>query len=442
MAFPQIVHLGGEHCVTGSCHLMRANGLHILIDCGSAQGGDHAAPMEEWPVKPADVDYLFLTHAHIDHIGRVPEIIQKGFRGEIITTEPTKVLLKPMLDDAMGFSAVGEREVRELSRKIDELSWDFEYGKLFELKQGVRFKLGQAGHILGSCFIRFEDDNRGWSVVFSGDLGAKETPLLPDPDIPDACDLLILESTYGDTIHEERRHRGERLGKILARALKDGGKVFIPAFALGRAQELIYEMDRLFSSADLHQSKVPVFLDSPLGLEVTKIYSRLRGFWDKEAKELLRRGDDPLDFERLCGVGDHRAHRGLLEMEGPAVIIAGSGMCTGGRIIDHLKTGIEDPRNDILFVGYQARGTLGRELLECSRGREGTVQVGGERLELRAKVHNLSGYSAHADQRELLEWVDAVRPGRVKLVHGEAGAREALGEKLGESLAEAQRGPR
>jgi metallo-beta-lactamase family protein len=387
--------------------------------------------MEEWPVKPAEVDYLFLTHAHIDHIGRVPELVQKGFRGEIITTEPTKFLLKPMLDDAMSFSALSERETRELSTTIEDLSWDFEYGELFELKQGVRFKLGRAGHILGSCWVRFEDGDRGWSVVFSGDLGAKETPLLPDPDIPDACDLLILESTYGDTIHEERRHRGEKLGKVLTRALKDGGKVFVPAFALGRSQELIYEMDRLFSGAELHKSRVPVFLDSPLGLEVTKIYSRLRGFWDKEAKELLRSGDDPLDFERLYGVGDHRAHRGLLEMDGPAVIIAGSGMCMGGRIIDHLKSGIEDSRNDILFVGYQARGTLGRDLLECSHGKGGFVRVAGERLEVKAKVHNLSGYSAHADQRELLEWAEAVRPGRAKLVHGEAGPREALGKKLG-----------
>ena len=325
--FPEVIHLGGEHCVTGSCHLVRANELNILVDCGSAQGGDFVAPMEEWPVPPAEVDFLFLTHAHIDHIGRVPELIQKGFRGEIVTTEPTRLLLRPMLEDAMGFLRLSEREIRDLSKKIDDLSWDFEYGKRFELRNGVRFKLGRTGHILGSCFIRFEDEERSWSVVFSGDLGATDTPLLPDPDIPEPCDLLILESTYGDTIHEDRSRRAERLGRVLERALRDGGKVFVPAFALGRSQELIYEMDRLFSGSGQGMRKVPVFLDSPLGLEVTKIYSKLRGFWDKEAKELLARGDDPLDFERLYGVGDFRAHQKLLEKEGPAVIIAESGMC-------------------------------------------------------------------------------------------------------------------
>jgi metallo-beta-lactamase family protein len=409
---------------------MRVNGLIVMVDCGSAQGGDYAAPMEEWPIKPTEVDFLFLTHAHIDHIGRVPELIRKGFRGEILTTEPTKYLLKPMLEDAMGFSRFSEREVREIAGKIDGLSWDFEYGKLFELKNGVRFKLGRTGHILGSCFIRLEEEGKGWSVVFSGDLGATGAPLLPDPDIPEPCDLLVMESTYGDTVHEAREQRGERLGRILERALRDGGKVFIPAFALGRTQELIYEMDRLFAQGEMKKRKVPVFLDSPLGLEVTKITARLREFWDREAKELLGRGDDPLDFERLYGIGDHRAHRGLLEMEGPAVIIAGSGMCTGGRIVDHLRSGIEDGRNDVLFVGYQAKGTPGRDLVECGRRGGGSVWIGGERLPVKARVHELGGYSAHADQRELVEWAEAIRPGRVKLVHGEAGAREALREKM------------
>ena len=430
--FPEIMHLGGEECVTGSCHLVRVNGLNVLVDCGSAQGGDFVIPMEEWPVKPEEVDYLFLTHAHVDHIGRVPELVWEGFRGEILTTEATRLLLKPMLDDAMGFSHWSEREAGELGKKIDELSWDFEYGKLFELKNGVRFKLGRTGHILGSCFVRFEDEGKSWSVVFSGDLGAKDTPLLPDPDIPEPCDLLIMESTYGDRVHEERRHRAERLGRILHGALRDGGKMFIPAFALGRSQELIYEMDRLFDEGEMKKRKAPVFLDSPLGLEVTRITAKLREFWDREARELAREGDDPLDFERLYGIGDHKAHKGLLEMEGPAVILAGSGMCTGGRIVEHLRRGIEDPRNDVLFVGYQAKGTTGRELIECGRRGGGSVWIGGERREVRARVHELGGYSAHADQRELLEWARAVGAKRVKLVHGEDRARQVLAERMGE----------
>ncbi|MGA7876027.1 MAG: MBL fold metallo-hydrolase, partial [Desulfoferrobacter sp.] len=189
----EIRHLGGEHGVTGSCHLLMANGVNILVDCGLAQGRDTVLPMTAWPVKPSQVDFLFLTHAHIDHIGRVPELLQKGFSGEIITTHPTRELLAPMLSDAAGFSGMDEGESEKLLHSIDRLCWGFEYGKAFDLKRGVRFKLGCTGHILGSCFIRFESSSPDWSVIFSGDLGAKDTPILPDPDPPDACDLLVLE---------------------------------------------------------------------------------------------------------------------------------------------------------------------------------------------------------------------------------------------------------
>ncbi|MBE9581679.1 MAG: MBL fold metallo-hydrolase, partial [Proteobacteria bacterium] len=287
---PEVIHLGGQHTVTGSCHLLQINGLNILVDCGLAQGTDAVYPMEKWPVPPDELDFVFLTHAHIDHIGRLPELIENGFHGEIITTHPTKALLGPMLRDAMGFSEKTDDQAARLSRVIDEQSWGFEYDHKFDLKNGVRFTLGPAGHILGSCFIRFVSDDPPWSVVFSGDLGAKDTPILPDPSIPEPCDLLILESTYGDRLHEKRKDRVRRLGKVLISAISDGGKVFIPAFALGRTQELIYEIDRLLSDPDFQlqfpalnsqsaiqnpKSSLPVFVDSPLGLEITEIYSSL-----------------------------------------------------------------------------------------------------------------------------------------------------------------------
>ena len=419
-----IIHLGGEHTVTGSCHLLQANNLNILVDCGLAQGGDELIRFRDWPIRPSDVDYLFLTHAHIDHIGRVPELIERGFSGEIICSHATKALLMPMLQDAMGFSDMTERQAARILKIIDDFSWGFEYSQIFSLKKGIKFRLGCAGHILGSCFIRFELPD-GFTIVFSGDLGARDTPILCDPDTPDSCDLLIMESTYGDRNHEGRKRRIEVVRKNLDRALDDGGKVFIPAFSLGRTQELIYEMDRI-------GTKVPVFIDSPLGLEITKIYSRLSEYWDKEAKELKANGDHPIDFKNLYPVERFRDHKKLMEMDGPAVIIAGSGMCTGGRIIDHLREGIGDSRNDIFFVGYQAKGTAGRDILKYSKRPGGYVRLDGERFDIEAKVYQLTGYSAHADQRGLIEWVASMpeRPGRIKLVHGEAEAQEALEKKI------------
>jgi len=431
--------------VTGSCHLLQANGLNIMIDCGLTQGNDTALPIKDWPVKPSKIDFLFMTHAHIDHAGKLPELIRKGFNGEIICTLPTRDLLFPMLHDSMGFENMNEKEVTELSKKIDELTWGFEYGQSFELDKGIKFKLGRAGHILGSCFIRFEIKNPGVSILFSGDLGSVDSPILPDPDIPDEVDYLIVESTYGNRLHDDRKGRKERLGRILSKALADQGKVFIPAFALGRTQELIYEMDRLFSASEyqnmftalnpetlIPKNRPPVFIDTPLGLEITKIYSRLSEYWDAEANDLYYNGDHPIDFGRLYGVKSHKHHLDLINMPGPAIILAGSGMCNGGRIINHLKAGIEDPKNNICFAGYQAKGTPGRTIRKYGNKPGGYVYLDGKKKNIKAEIDSLSGYSAHADQKGLIEWICAIpeKPGEIKLVHGEPVAQAALADEL------------
>ena len=380
-----------------------------------------------------------MTHAHIDHIGLLPTLIQQGFKGEVIGSHPTIALILPMLEDAMQFEALRAYEIKKIAQTIEDLSWGFEFGKTFDLGKDVFFELGRAGHILGSCFIRFEDQKDGTAIVFSGDLGNYDTPILNDPDTAGRADVLFLESTYGDRLHEDRAHRMERFAEVLDRCMTDGGKVFIPAFSLGRTQEILYELDRIFSNTEYQSrfprlasgTRPPVFVDSPLALEMTRIYSSLTEFWDEEAEALQKAGDHPINFEQLYGIEKHVEHTMLLEVKGPAVIIAGSGMCTGGRIVNHLAAGIERPENDILFVGYQAAGTPGRAIQGHADG-SGTVALNGKKNRIKAGVHTLSGYSAHADQRGLLDWVERMpeKPGRIQLVHGEPKAQKALAAKL------------
>jgi len=451
-----IQHHGAVDGVTGSCHqLTSSDGRALLIDCGLFQGaeaGPDGATADKlqvrFPIEP--IRALIITHVHIDHVGRLPYLLAAGYRGPILCSPASAELLPLVLEDAL---AVGFTRNRRLIEQVLEVlrgrivavpygQWVDLTGKPAQDDAGGdgQIRLQPAGHILGSAYVECAVD--GQRVVFSGDLGAPNTPLLPAPASPERADILVLESTYGDRRHEDRATRTERLRAVIEHALTDGGTVLIPAFSIGRTQELLYELEDLFHShgadgtmpRDAWQ-QLQVVLDSPLAADFTAGYRRLRGYWDAEAKQRLQAGRHPLAFEQLVTVDRHEDHRRMVEhlanSRQPAVVVAASGMCAGGRVVNYLKAMLGDPRHDILFVGYQAAGTPGRDIQQYGP-RGGYAMLDGRRVDIRAQVHTIGGYSAHADQQDLIDFVTGipVPPREVRLVHGDAGAKTALAEKL------------
>ncbi len=450
-----ITHHGAVDGVTGSCHeLHLADGASLLIDCGLFQGAEASrgradAQHLEIEFDIAPIQALVLTHIHIDHIGRLPYLLAAGYRGPILCSPASAELLPLVLEDALkvGFTRnqrLIEQVLAVLRTRIVALPFD----QWHPVSDHLRIRLQRAGHILGSAYVECDLAGQG-RIVFSGDLGAPNTPLLPAPQPPERADMLVLESTYGDRCHEDRRSRAERLRAIIEHALRDGGTVLIPAFSIGRTQELLYELEGLFhtdaaqlpvETADQSTrgklwQRLQVVLDSPLAADVTRGYRRLREHWDQEAQGRLQQGRHPLAFEQLVTVDSHADHQHLVNYlahsRQPAVVIAASGLCAGGRVVNYLKALLGDPRHDILFVGYQARGTPGRDIQRYGR-RSGYVVLDGERYDIRAQEHSLSGYSAHADQQDLLDFVTGIPqpPREIRLVHGDAGAKQALAEQL------------
>ena len=446
-----IKHHGAVQGVTGSCHeFFFTEQASVLVDCGLFQGAE-SSDFEDGnfaiEFDLANVKALFVTHCHIDHIGRLPWLIMAGFKGPIFATKATAKLLPLVIEDALKIGVTRNQTIiNKVLKLIDQLLVPVAYNQWirpFEGVQGLshlKAKFKVAGHILGSAYIEF-DVNR-YRTVFSGDLGATYSPLLPSPRAPYRADTLVIESTYGDKLHEGRRLRRKQLQSVLKRALKNQGTVLIPAFSIGRTQELLYEIEHLVYKAKSGRSKsddffadIDVIIDSPLAAKFTEVYSDLAHLWDKEARNRLAKGRHPLDFANLITVDSHSDHQRVvnhLKQTGrPSIVIAASGMCAGGRMMNYLKALLGDAKTDVLFVGYQAQGTPGRDI-QTYGPRGGYVVLDNQRYDIRAKVYTLSGYSAHADQGNLVNFVKRMRhkPSEIRVVHGDDDAKRALRDKL------------
>jgi len=414
--------LGAVRQVTGAMTRIEMGGRRLLVDCGIAQGRERMA----FPDAARDVDALALTHGHLDHIGHVPTLLEHGFDAPIYATSPTLQIARLSLEDSLEMHGASSREVERLLARFDELARPVPYEQRIEAA-GLALTFHEAGHILGSASTELESASS--RVIVSGDLGRPDSPLLRDPNTRwasgRAVDLVVMEATYGEREHAHSHDDIERdLESILKDAIARRAKVLVPAFAIGRTQTLLYFLNNLVEARRIPE--VPVMIDTPMGLAVTATYQKFRRLFDKESLDKLARGDDPLDFEDLFEVRRGRDSRKLHDVDGPMIIIAGSGMCTGGRIVGHLREGLPSERTTVLFVGYQAEGTPGRRIQDAAR-HGGRVHIDGEDVLVRAKVTTLKGLSAHADRTELLAWLRQIPDvKRVALHHGEEKAQRAF----------------
>ncbi len=440
---------GADLGVTGSCHMLETRNRRILIDCGLLQGSrdlveDNAEP---FGFDAKEIDCVLLTHAHLDHCGRLPLLVKRGFRGIVIATAATFELARLVMLDA---AHLQDEEARRRSRRkrrhgedggppplytIDDVSSTFErfgtaaeYGKPIEITPGLRATFFDAGHILGSASILVESDEQGSrsSILFSGDIGNTGRPLLRPPSPPDHAEAIVMESTYGDRRHRSFADSIEEFYAAIADAFRRGGNVIIPTFALERAQELLFFLHRGVETNRL-PSTVQVFLDSPMAISATEIFERHPESLDPELACLLREGRDPFRVPGLHLARETTESMAINRISGGAIIMAGSGMCTGGRVRHHLRHNLWRKESAVIFVGYAAAGTLARRIIDGAQ----QVTLFGEEIPVRAHVHTINGFSAHADQQELVAWHSHIQGSRCTfLVHGEERVMKQLAEQL------------
>jgi metallo-beta-lactamase family protein len=445
----KITFLGAARQVTGSCYFLEAGGLKILVDCGLYQERPFLERnWDPFPVPPEEIDVLLLTHAHLDHSGLIPKVVRDGFSGTILTTEATSDLLSiTLLDSARiqeedaafkkkrhakegrpgGHPEIPLYTVEDVQRTMPRVE-EIPYEEEVTLADGVSFRFRDAGHILGSAMIELVDRENGGpkSIVFSGDIGQWDKPFVRDPSVFDRADYVVMESTYGDRDHEDPKAVDEILRDAILETVRAGGNLIIPTFAIERAQELMYYLSRLVRDQAI--PALPVFLDSPMAKDVTEVFRRHPGDLDDDARALFEAGTSPFDFPGLVIVRTIEESKSINSIRGSTIIMAGSGMCTGGRIKHHLLYNITRPESTILFVGYQARETLGRQILE----KQTQVRVLGQTLPVRAHVAKINGLSAHADRKALGRWLDAFQtpPRRLFVNHGDAEVALRFGERV------------
>lgn len=448
----RLTFLGAAKTVTGSCYWLEANGKNILIDCGLFQGHEKEDELNfsDFPFEPMAIDYILLTHAHIDHSGRIPKLCKEGFNGQIICTKATAELCAIMLPDS-GYIQESEVEWKNRKRaragkellkplytyeeavKSLQLFKPVAYYEEVQLFGNIRVRFLDAGHILGSSILELWVNEKGneTKVVFSGDIGNSNMPILRDPDRIDGADYLIMESTYGDREHRDNQNRIEKFMDILIQTTMKGGNVVIPSFAVGRTQEIIYELYKYKEKYDQQLGflkHVPVYVDSPLAISATEVFRKNLDCYDEEAREYIRNGDNPLDFDGLRFSKTPEQSKQLNEMDIPMVIISASGMCEAGRVKHHLKHNLWREECTVLFVGYQAPGTLGRMILDGAE----KVRIMGEEISIQARIESIDGFSGHADQSGLLRWAEKIgkKPKKTFIVHGEGKAQQQFAKLL------------
>jgi metallo-beta-lactamase family protein len=445
----KITFFGAAQTVTGSMHLLEVNRARILLECGLFQGRRQESydRNRHLPFDARALGAMILSHAHIDHSGNIPNLVASGYRGRISTTSATRDLCSAMLLDS-GHIQEGDVEYVNKKRRRQGLApiepvytveearaslkslVSVDYDRPFTVAPGVQATLYDAGHILGSAMIALDmqEDGRSYRLCFTGDLGRVHLPVLRDPEVVPNVDYLLIESTYGNRLHGPIDKAGDALRDAVRETYDRGGKVIIPAFAVGRTQDIIYDLHKLMQGGRL--PPVRVYVDSPLAVNATKVFRLHPECYDQEMTQLLRQREDPFGFYRLQYTRSVEESKALNYLHEPCIIISASGMCEGGRILHHLKNNIGDPRNTVLFVGFQAEDTLGRKLVDGFK----TVPIFGEPYEVRAEVRTIDGYSAHADHNELLNYVSRVmangRLRRVFCVHGDLDACQAMAEGI------------